>query len=97
MAYHNLGLCYNNAEGVERNTARALELYKKSNRQEHPYAHNSIGSIYWNAEDIPRNAVLAGYHFRMASYLGLHFGQSNYFLTEQHILRNRSISLSAQI
>ncbi len=50
-AQYNIGRCYNNGDGVDKDAKKALEWYLKAAAQGDPRAHNNIALWYEDAKD----------------------------------------------
>ena len=51
----NLGLLYQNGEGVTKDLAKAVELYQKAADQGNAGAQNNLGVLYQNGEGVPKD------------------------------------------
>ena len=54
-AQHNLGLMYDNGEGVPEDDAEALKWYRKAAEQGHLKAQHNLGLMYYNGEGVPQD------------------------------------------
>jgi len=75
-----LGLCYHLGFGVERNGAKALELYKKAIDLGSGGAAHNLGTLY--VTDIPgisKDEKLSKYYYRKAKEMGAQFANDEFY------------------
>lgn len=70
-----LGVKYENAEGVARDHARALELYCRAAKQGHAEAQFRLGWMYANARGAAKDDELAAFSFSLAAAQGHEYAQ----------------------
>ena len=80
---YNLGMCYLNGYGVERNRAEALRLFRQAAEAGHPEAINNIGGFYREGIEVERDPAAAARWFLRSAELGNAYGQLNYALALQ--------------
>lgn len=76
-AQFNLGLMYANGEGVEKDMAQAVELFKKAAEQGHVDAQNNLGAMYFTGEGVDRDEKKAIEWFEKAAVQGNEEAQAN--------------------
>ena len=85
-AEYNLGICYQQGSGVERNIAQAIECYRKAAAKGHADAQNRLGVRFYYGDGVERNYAQAARYFRLAAIQNHAVAQSNlafmYFLGE---------------
>jgi hypothetical protein len=77
-AQTNLGIMYNNGEGVTKDLAKAKEYYEKAAAQGDAYAQNSLGFMYLKGDGVAKDLVKAKEYFRRAMEAGSEAGRKNY-------------------
>jgi len=65
-AQFNLGIMYDNGEGVPENDAEAVKWYRKAADQGHSGAQSNLGYMYGNGEGVPENNIRAYVWWSMA-------------------------------
>ena len=82
-AQNNLGLCYKNGDGVEKNLELAFYWFQKSAEQGNADAQYQVGYCYENGEGVEKNLELAFHWFQKSveqgnadaqNYLGVCYG-----------------------
>ena len=76
-AQYNLGLMYDNGEGVPENDAEAVKWYGKAADQGHSGAQSNLGFMYDNGEGVPENDAEAVKWYRKAADQGHSGAQYN--------------------
>ena len=76
-AQYNLGVCYQNGEGVENDSAKAVEWYRKAAKQGDKEAQNNLGVLFLNGEGVPQDKSEAEFWFRKAAEQGLEAAKNN--------------------
>jgi len=66
-AQSNLGYCYDNGRGVEKDYAEAVKWYRKAAEQGHAEAQVNLGCCYANGQGVPKDQVEAYAWFSMAA------------------------------
>ena len=79
MAQFNLGLCYDNGEGVDQNYAEAAKWYRKAAEQGVALAQYNLGQCYYNGIGVTQNYAEAVKWYRKAAEQG-------------HAMANRALS-----
>tara|TARA_R100000541_G_scaffold1150_3_gene5151 strand:+ start:1426 stop:2046 length:621 start_codon:yes stop_codon:yes gene_type:complete len=75
-AQYNLGLMYNEGEGVLQDYAEAVKWYRLSAEQGVAYAQFNLGRIYWNGIGVLQDYAEAVKWYRLSAkqgYVGAHF------------------------
>lgn len=75
---HNLGLLYQNGEGVRQDYAKAFEYYKKSCELESPAGCNNLGVAYDFGQGVRQDFLLAKQYYGKACDLGSQKACDNY-------------------
>ena len=73
IAQFNLGLCYHNGDGVEKDDEKAVEWYTKAAEQGHPDAQYTLGMVYgypWSYEGVVQDFKKAVEWFALAAEQG---------------------------
>lgn len=70
-AYHDLGYCYANGLGVERDVVEAFKLYRIAAELGSEYAQYAVGFCYANADGVERDYAEAVKWYRRAAEQGL--------------------------
>ena len=70
LAQFNLGLMYDQGEGVIQNHAEAVRWYRKAAEQGDAQAHYNLGAIYAKGEGVQQDLVVAHMRFNLAWSLG---------------------------
>ena len=66
----NLGVMYDNGDGVPENDAEAVKWYRKAADQGHASAQYNLGVMYSNGEGVPENDAEAVKWYRKAADQG---------------------------
>ena len=66
-AQYNLGHCYYNGEGVEKDFAQAAKWYRKAAEQNHASAQNNLGVRYANGQGVEKDYAEAYAWYNLAS------------------------------
>lgn len=83
---YNLGLMYNEGQGVRQDYYKAAELYKKACDMKYGAACNNLGLLYAKGQGVKQNHSTAKHYFGKACDLGEQVGCNNYkILYEQGI------------
>ena len=69
-AQSNLGSCYYNGEGVDRDYTKAVEWYTKSAEQEYASAQYSLGRCYENGNGVEKDLEEAKKWYQKAADQG---------------------------
>ena len=69
-AQFNLGLCYENGEGVPKDLAEAVKWYRKAAEQNDADAQFNLGACYANGEGVSKNMAEAVKWYRKAAEQG---------------------------
>ena len=70
LAQYNLGVMYDNGEGVPEDDAEAVRWYRMAAEQGFAPAQYNLGNMYVNGEGVPENYVLAYAWFNLAAAQG---------------------------
>ena len=70
LAQSNLGVMYDNGEGVPEDDAEAVRWYRMAAEQGNASAQNNLGVMYANGEGVPENYVLAYAWLNLAAAQG---------------------------
>ena len=76
-AQHNLGVMYENGEGVPENDAEAVKWYRKAADQGEANAQFNLGVMYDNGDGVPENDAEAVKWYRKAADQGYVKAQHN--------------------
>ena len=74
---NDLGVMYDNGEGVPQNAAEAVKWYRLAAEQGFAIAQSNLGLMYVNGEGVPQNYVEAVKWYRLAAEQGLAVAQHN--------------------
>ena len=80
---YNLGMCYLNGYGCERNENLAFECFRTTAEGGHPEAINNLGGFYRDGIVVRRNVAKATECFARSAKLGNSYGELNYALALQ--------------
>ena len=69
-AQYNLGYCYSNGEGVEKDTVEAVKWFRKAAEKGMPEAQYKLGYCYLNGKGVEKDMVEAVKWFRKAAKQG---------------------------
>ena len=69
-AQYNLGVDYDNGEGVPENHVKAVYWYKSAAEQGYAPAQYNLGFDYYSGEGVPKNYVKANYWFKKVAEQG---------------------------
>ena len=69
-AQHNLGIMYNNGQGVPENKAEAVNWYRLAAEQGNAPAQYFLGSMYYNGDGVPQNNIKAYVWWSVAATQG---------------------------
>jgi TPR repeat protein len=76
-AQFDLGVMYDNGEGVPENTAEAVRWYRLAAEQGYALAQSNLGLMYSNGDGVPENDAEAVRWYRLAAEQGYPFAQFN--------------------
>jgi TPR repeat protein len=76
-AQYNLGVCYNDGDGVEKNSTQAVYWYRKAAEQGHAKAQNNLGVCYNDGDGVEKNYTQEVYWYRKAAEQGYAKAQYN--------------------
>jgi len=76
-AQHNLGLMYDNGQGVPQDHVAAAKWYRKAAEQGDARAQHNLGLMYYNGRGVPQDYAQAMRWFRKAAEQGNVRGQRN--------------------
>ena len=76
-AQHNLGVMYDNGQGVTQDYAAAMSWYRKAAEQDDAYAQTNLGFMYANGRGVPRDYAAAISWYRKAAEQGYAAAQFN--------------------
>ncbi len=74
---NNLGICYENGRGVEKDLTKAVELYRKSAEQGDKIAQNNLGLCYEYGKSVEKDLTEATYWYEKAAIQGHVSAQNN--------------------
>ena len=89
FAQYNLGLMYDNGEGVTENDAEAVKWYRKAADQGFAKAQVNLGAMYGNGEGVTENYVQAYKWFNIAAAQGEATAKSNKAFIENKMTREQ--------
>ena len=55
LAQYNLGVVYDNGQGVDQNYKKAFEWYEKAAEQGHTEAQHNLGTVYATGQGVEKN------------------------------------------
>jgi len=67
IGHYFLGVCYANGEGVKRDAATAVRMYRKAAEQNLAQAQWRLGLCYYRGEGVARDAIEAYVWFSLAA------------------------------
>src|SRR5437660_1796183 len=70
QAQYNLGVMYDDGQGVPQNDAEAMKWYRKAAEQGEDRAQNNLASMYASGQGVPQNYAEAMKWFRRAADQG---------------------------
>ena len=76
-AQYNLGLMYDEGEGVPENNAEAVRWYRLAAEQGYARAQSNLGFMYSNGEGVPQNNVRAYIWYSVAAAQGNETARTN--------------------
>ena len=76
-AQNNLGVMYQNGEGVPQDDAEAVRWYRLAAEQGDADAQNNLGVMYQNGEGVPQDDAEAVRWYRLAAEQGDAWAQNN--------------------
>ena len=76
-AQYNLGLMYDEGEGVPENNAEAVRWYRLAAEQGNASAQSNLGFMYSNGEGVPQNNVRAYIWYSVAAAQGNETARTN--------------------
>ena len=77
-AQYNLGVMYDNGQGVRQDDAQAVQWYRKAAEQGHAKAQYNFGVMYANGEGVRQNYKIAKEWFGKACDNGIQLGCDAY-------------------
>jgi TPR repeat protein len=100
-AQFNLGVMYDNGEGVPENDAEAVRWFRKAADQGHTKAQFNLGTMYDNGEGVPENHVRAYVWLSMAKTQGYERAKKwvetvKNLMTKQQIAQAQAQALASQ-
>ena len=69
-AQYDLGLMYDQGQGVQQSDAKAMEWYERAARQGEPRAQYNLGLMYLNGQGVPPDVVQAYYWINLSANRG---------------------------
>ena len=81
--YYNLGMCYMNGYGVEKDVDLAYDCFKFAAEALHPEAMNNIGGFFRDGIVVEKDLATAARWFKRSADFGNSYGQLNYGLALQ--------------
>ena len=82
-AQFNLGLKYNNGEGVRQDYSKAVQWYEKAANQGYASAQSNLGVMYYNGKGVRQNTATAKEWFGKACDNGNQNGCDGYRILNQ--------------
>ena len=81
--YYNLGMCYMNGYGVEKDADMAYDCFKFASEAQHPEAMNNVGAFFRDGMVVEKDLATAARWFKRSADFGNSYGQLNYGLALQ--------------
>lgn len=81
--HYNLGMCYMQGYGVQRDVDRAFECFRTAADAGHPEAINNVGGCYRDGIVVEKDLVIAARWFAKSAEMGNVYGMLNYGLALQ--------------
>ncbi len=75
---YNLGSCYAQGLGCEKDEIKAFNCFKRAAQAGHPEALNNLGACYREGMSVARDPAAATRYFKKSADLGNAFGELNY-------------------
>ena len=69
-AQYNLGVCYANGDGVQKDLTQAVFWYRKAAEQGHAEAQYNLGVCYYNGDGVQKDLAQAVFWLRKAADQG---------------------------
>src|SRR5215831_3360658 len=69
-AQYDLGLMYDQGQGVQQSDAKAMEWYERAAQQGEPRAQYNLGLMYLNGQGVPQDLVKAYYWISLSANSG---------------------------
>lgn len=94
---YNLGMCYQNGYGTEKNENLAYDCFLSAAQMDHPEAINNLGGYYRTGTVVTRNLETAAEWFKKSADLGNSYGQLNYALALQRgegVMKDEELAVS---
>ena len=83
-AQYDLGLMYDQGQGVQQSDAKALEWYERAARQGEPRAQYNLGLMYLNGQGVPPDVVQAYYWINLSANRGnVHARDARNYVSEK--------------
>ena len=89
LAQYNLGLLYDNGQGVPQDYKTALKWYTFAAEQGHASAQNNLGVMYHNGQGVPQDYVRAHMWANLSAAQGTEMGALGAFIKVIDIGRKR--------
>lgn len=89
VAQNNLGLMYDNGEGVPKDASQAVMWYRKAAEQGYALAQYNLGVRYAKGEGVPKDYVQAAKWFYLAKANGNVNAEKNIRLVESDMSRQQ--------
>ena len=90
-AQYDLGLCYDNGEGVEKDEVEAVKWYRKAAEQGHVNAQYNLAICYDNGEGVEKDEVEAVKWYRKAAEQGHDDAQHNLKIYQKKMNEEKSL------
>ena len=88
-AQYNLGIMYDNGDGVIRDYAEAVDWYRKAAEQGYADAQTNLGGMYRTGRGVIQDAVLAHMWYNIGGANGNEIGSDNRGLIEEEMTRDQ--------
>ena len=88
-AQYNLGIMYDNGDGVIQDYAEAVDWYRKAAEQGYADAQTNLGGMYRTGRGVIQDAVLAHMWYNIGGANGNEIGSDNRGLIEEEMTRDQ--------
>ena len=86
---YNLGICYNNGEGVAKDATEAVKWYRKAAEQGDARAQYNLGLCYDNGDGVTKDDVIAYMWHNLGAASGNEKAKRNREILEKRMTRDQ--------